>query len=76
MNFVNQIGFDMGFIYRFSCKTGTKAEKIIEAFKEANSRGLGVTSLGTKMIDPPVVKRAFQTMTLAYQFGKRQPESK
>ena len=28
INFVNRIGFDMGFIYRFSCKTGTKAEKI------------------------------------------------
>ena len=28
INFVNHIGFDMGFIYRFSCKTGTKAEKI------------------------------------------------
>lgn len=54
----------------------TKAEKIIEAFNEANARGLGVTSIGTKMIDPPVVKRAFQTMILAYQFGKRQPESK
>lgn len=28
MNFVKKIEFDMGFIYRFSCKTGTKAEKI------------------------------------------------
>jgi tRNA A37 methylthiotransferase MiaB len=28
MEFVKKIGFDMGFIYRFSCKTGTKAETI------------------------------------------------
>lgn len=26
MNFVTSIDFDMGFIYRYSCKTGTKAE--------------------------------------------------
>ena len=52
------------------------AEKIIDAFKEAESKGLGVISLGTKMIDPPVVKRAHQTMVLAYRFGLReQPES-
>ena len=42
----------------------------------AESKGLGVVSLGTKMIDPPVVKRAQQTMTLAFQFGLREkPES-
>ena len=35
-----------------------KAQKIIEAFKEAEKKGLGVVSLGTKMIDPPVVKKA------------------
>lgn len=28
MNFVTSIGFDMGFIYRYSCKTGTKADKM------------------------------------------------
>ncbi len=35
-----------------------KAKKIIRAFKEAEAKGLGVISIGTKMIDPPVVKRA------------------
>ena len=35
-----------------------KAEKIIAAFEEAQQRGLGVVSLGSKMIDPPVVQRA------------------
>ena len=28
MDFIKKVGFDMGFIYRFSLKTGTKAEKI------------------------------------------------
>jgi citrate lyase subunit beta/citryl-CoA lyase len=35
-----------------------KAEKIVAAFEEAQQRGLGVVSLGSKMIDPPVVQRA------------------
>jgi len=35
-----------------------KAARIVAAFEEAQSRGLGVVSLGSKMIDPPVVKRA------------------
>jgi citrate lyase subunit beta/citryl-CoA lyase len=35
-----------------------KAEKIVAAFEEAQQRGLGVVSLGSKMIDPPVVERA------------------
>jgi citrate lyase subunit beta / citryl-CoA lyase len=35
-----------------------KAEKIVAAFEEAQRRGLGVVSLGSKMIDPPVVERA------------------
>ena len=48
-----------------------KAEKIIEAFQDAKSRGLGVIAMGTKMIDPPVFKRARRTMQLAYQFGLR-----
>ncbi len=35
-----------------------KAQKIVTAFEEAEKKGLGVVSLGSKMIDPPVVKRA------------------
>jgi len=42
-----------------------KAMKIIKAFFEAEEKGLGVVSLGTKMIDPPVVKRAHNTINLA-----------
>lgn len=39
-----------------------KAQKIVEAFNQAQAKGQGVVSLGSKMIDPPVVKRAFQTL--------------
>ncbi len=47
-----------------------KAKKIVKAFIEAESKGLGVVSLGTKMIDPPVVKRAQRTIDLAIGMGK------
>lgn len=36
----------------------TQARRIVEAFHAAETRGLGVVSLGSKMIDPPVVLRA------------------
>ena len=42
-----------------------KAKKIVLAFDEAEKKGLGVVSLGSKMIDPPVVKRALRTIDLA-----------
>lgn len=42
-----------------------KAMKIILAFEEAEKKGLGVVSLGSKMIDAPVVKRAFNTINMA-----------
>ncbi len=46
-----------------------KAKKIVIAFEEANKKGLGVVSLGTKMIDPPVVKRALKTIDMAIKTG-------
>jgi citrate lyase subunit beta/citryl-CoA lyase len=42
-----------------------KAKKIVIAFEDAEKKGLGVVSLGSKMIDPPVVKRAMRTIDLA-----------
>ncbi|MHB1686061.1 MAG: aldolase/citrate lyase family protein [Ignavibacteriaceae bacterium] len=42
-----------------------KAKKIVTAFEEAEKQGLGVVSLGSKMIDAPVVKRAQQIIHLA-----------
>ena len=51
-----------------------KAKKIVNAFIEATAKGLGVVSLGTKMIDPPVVKRAQKLIDLAITLGKLSPE--
>ncbi|MGE5439571.1 MAG: aldolase/citrate lyase family protein [Bacteroidota bacterium] len=42
-----------------------KAKKIVLAFEEAERKGIGVVSLGSKMIDAPVVKRARNTIHLA-----------
>jgi citrate lyase beta subunit len=47
-----------------------KASKIVAAFDEARQRGLGVVSLGSKMIDPPVVQRAQKLVELAKRLGK------
>jgi len=47
-----------------------KAKKIVNAFIEAGEKGLGVVSLGTKMIDQPVVKRAQKVIALAVNLGK------
>ncbi|MCK4680534.1 HpcH/HpaI aldolase/citrate lyase family protein, partial [bacterium] len=46
-----------------------KATRIVVAFEKAEAEGLGVVSLGSKMIDPPVVKRASRTVELAVASG-------
>ena len=42
-----------------------KAQIIVTAFEEAKAKGIGVVSIGSKMIDTPVVKRAENTIKLA-----------
>ncbi|HCC70591.1 MAG TPA: citrate lyase ACP [Bacteroidales bacterium] len=42
-----------------------KASDIVKAFREAEDKGLGVVSIGSKMIDPPVVARAHRIINLA-----------
>ena len=42
-----------------------KAQAIVLAFDKAIKKGLGVVALGSKMIDPPVVKRAQHTINLS-----------
>jgi citrate lyase subunit beta/citryl-CoA lyase len=44
-----------------------RAKKIILALDEARKKGSGVVALGSKMIDPPVVKRAERILKLAVQ---------
>ena len=46
-----------------------KARKIVTAFEEATQRGQGVVSLGSKMIDPPVVQRALKLVARAKAMG-------
>jgi citrate lyase subunit beta/citryl-CoA lyase len=47
-----------------------KALKIVAAFEEAQQHGLAVVSLGSKMIDPPVVERARKLVARAKAMGK------
>lgn len=46
-----------------------KAKRIVLAFEEAERKGIGVVSLGSKMIDAPVVKRAQHSIRLAILNG-------
>ncbi|MBZ5657089.1 MAG: HpcH/HpaI aldolase/citrate lyase family protein [Acidobacteriia bacterium] len=46
-----------------------KAQKVVAAFEEAQSKGLAVVSLGSKMIDPPVVQRALKLVERAKAMG-------
>ena len=51
-----------------------KAKGIVIAFNDAKKKGLGVVSMGSKMIDAPVVKRALNTITAAINTGKLQAD--
>jgi citrate lyase subunit beta/citryl-CoA lyase len=46
-----------------------KAQRIVAAFEEAQAKGLAAVALGSKMIDPPVVKRAQRVVRLARAMG-------
>lgn len=46
-----------------------RARKIVAAYNEAQQKCLGVVSLGSKMIDPPVVQRALKLMARARDMG-------
>ncbi|MCI0513166.1 aldolase/citrate lyase family protein [candidate division KSB1 bacterium] len=52
----------------------TRAKNIVLAYEQAQANGLGVTTLGSKMIDPPVVKRALKTVELAIMMGILTPD--
>jgi citrate lyase subunit beta/citryl-CoA lyase len=46
-----------------------RARQIVAAYDEAPEKGRGVVSLGSKMIDPPVVQRATKVMAHAKAMG-------
>jgi citrate lyase subunit beta/citryl-CoA lyase len=47
-----------------------RATRIVLAFEEAQKKGLAVVALGSKMVDPPVVKRALATVRTAVSMGR------
>ena len=47
-----------------------KSLKIVSAFEEAIKKGIGVVTVGTKMIDQPVVVRARKCIDLAVKLGR------
>ena len=46
-----------------------RAVRIVGAAREAEERGLGAVAVGSKMVDPPVVRQAFRTVELAVAGG-------
>ena len=46
-----------------------RAVTIVRAARDAERRGLGAVAVGSKMVDPPVVKQAFRTVELAVSGG-------
>ena len=59
-------------IHRAFAPTASEVERavaIVAAYEDAQARGLGVVSLGSKMIDPPVVQRALKLVARAKQMG-------
>ncbi|HOC43021.1 MAG TPA: aldolase/citrate lyase family protein [Thermoanaerobaculales bacterium] len=46
-----------------------RAVRIVRAAREAGSKGLAAVAVGSKMVDPPVVRQAFRTVELAIAGG-------
>jgi len=59
-------------VHREMTPTQAQADKaiaIVRAAREAERLGLGAVAVGSKMVDPPVVKQAFRTVDLAVSGG-------
>jgi citrate lyase subunit beta/citryl-CoA lyase len=79
---IKQLGFDgkslinprqINILHQIYTPTETEIKKsiqIIEAAKEAETRGLGVVSLNGKMIDKPIINRAYRILELAEAVNK------
>jgi citrate lyase subunit beta/citryl-CoA lyase len=46
-----------------------RAQRIVLAFEDATRRGVGVVAVGSRMVDPPVVKRALRTLRTAEELA-------
>jgi citrate lyase subunit beta/citryl-CoA lyase len=51
-----------------------RAQAIVRADNEAKLQGKSVAVIGSKMIDPPVVRRARRTLELAVALGRLSPD--
>ena len=51
-----------------------RAQRIVLAFEDATRRGVGVVTVGSKMVDPPVVKRALRTLRTAEELALVSPD--
>lgn len=81
VRFIKQLGFDgksvinprqikpVIDIYTPTQDEVVKAERVIQAIKEAEEKGSGVISLNGKMVDKPVVERAVRILKLARESG-------
>lgn len=49
-----------------------KAQKVVQALKDAKKKGVSVAALGGKMIDPPVAAKAERVLMLAKMMGLMQ----
>ncbi len=52
-----------------TCTELERAKKVVAAYDDAELKGLGVVSLGSKMIDAPVVQRALRLIARAKAMG-------
>ena len=52
------------------------AVRVVAAYRESQSKGLGVISLGSRMIDAPVVQRALKVVARAEAIGLLKQESR
>jgi citrate lyase subunit beta/citryl-CoA lyase len=78
---IKQLGFDgksvihprqIGMVHKIYTPTEKEirnAVRVVEAIKEAESKGSGVIALDGKMIDGPVVDRAYRVLELAKASG-------
>jgi citrate lyase subunit beta/citryl-CoA lyase len=51
-----------------------RAVQIVKAARDAERRGLGTVAVGSKMVDPPVVRQAHRTVELAVAGGVLDPD--
>jgi citrate lyase subunit beta/citryl-CoA lyase len=59
-------------VHRAMTPSPTEAERavrVVRAARDAEQRGLGAVAVGSKMVDPPVVKQARRTVALAVAGG-------